>query len=256
MRSLRDVMGMPVTVDVRDRGAKGQALDQVFADLEFVDQVFSPFIPDSEVSRIGRGELRPEEGSAVLQQVLNLCDLYETATDGYFSAWIAGRLDPSGLVKGWAIDRACDILDGYGYRDYYVEAAGDVRTRRPSGTGAPWRIGIRHPVEREKVTRIIEAGDLAVATSGTYEKGAHILDPHTGTEVTRWLSFTVVGADIMQADVYATAAFAMGDRGLDFIEAMPGWEAYAIDLGLQATWTAGFSALCDLAEGATGRDGR
>ncbi len=180
MRSVREVMGMPVTVDVRDGGAERQALDEVFADFEFVDQVFSPFISDSEVSRIDRGELRPEDSSPLVQQVLNLCRLYEIATDGYFSAWIAGRLDPSGLVKGWAIDRACGILDGYGYTNYYVEAAGDVRTRRPSGTGEPWRIGIRHPVERDKVTRVIEGGDLAVATSGTYEKGAHIRDPHTG----------------------------------------------------------------------------
>ena len=254
MRSVREVMGMPVTVDVRDDGAERQALDEVFADLEFVDQVFSPFISDSEVSRIDRGELRPEDSSPLVQQVLNLCRLYEIATDGYFSAWIAGRLDPSGLVKGWAIDRACGILDGYGYMNYHVEAAGDVRTRRPSGTGAPWRIGIRHPVERDKVTRVIAGGDLAVATSGTYEKGAHIRDPHTGREVTRWLSVTVVGADIVSADVYATAAFAMADRGLDFVEAMPGWEAYAIDLNLRATWTAGFSALCDLREGAGDRN--
>ena len=99
----------------------------------------------------------------------------------------------------------------------------------------------------------ITADDLAVATSGTYEKGPHIRDPHTGREVTHWLSFTVVGADILDADVYATAAFAMGPRGLDFIEARPGFEAYAIDPLLRATWTSGFSALCDAGEQAGGQ---
>jgi FAD:protein FMN transferase len=252
VRSVREVMGMPVTVDVRDGGAERQALDEVFADFEFVDQVFSPFISDSEVSRIDRGELKPEDASPLVRQVLNLCRQFEIATGGYFSAWIGGRLDPSGLVKGWAVDRACGILDGHGYRHYYVEAAGDARTRRPAGTGAPWRIGIRHPVERDKVTRVIQADDLAVATSGTYEKGAHIRDPHTGSAVTHWLSFTVVAADILEADVFATAAFAMGLRGLDFVEARPGFEAYAIDPQLRAAWTSGFSALCDLEDASGG----
>jgi thiamine biosynthesis lipoprotein len=252
VRDVRDVMGMPVSVDVRDEAAEQKALDQVFADLRFVDQVFSPFIPDSQVSRIDRGELRPEHAGSLVRHVLSLCRHYEIATGGYFSAWIEGRLDPSGLVKGWAIDRACAILDGHGYRHYYVEAAGDVRTRRPDGIGAPWRVGIRHPVQRDRVTRVIQADDLAVATSGTYEKGPHIRDPHTGREVTHWLSFTVVGADILDADVYATAAFAMGPRGLDFIEARRGFEAYAIDPQLRATWTSGFSALCDAAEQAGG----
>jgi thiamine biosynthesis lipoprotein len=246
-------MGMPVSVDVRDQGAEQGVLDQVFADLRFVDQVFSPFIPDSEVSRIDRGELRSEDAGSLVQHVLSLCRHYEIATNGYFSAWIEGRLDPSGLVKGWAIDRACAILDGHGYRHYYVEAAGDVRTRRPDGIGAPWRIGIRHPVQRDRVTRIIPADDLAVATSGTYEKGPHIRDPHTGSEATHWLSFTVVGADILDADVYATAAFAIGRRGLDFIEARPRFEAYAIDPQLRATWTSGFAELCELRQQVSGR---
>ncbi|HEY4866813.1 MAG TPA: FAD:protein FMN transferase [Candidatus Dormibacteraeota bacterium] len=252
MRSVREVMGMPITVDVRDKDAGKRVLDEVFADFTLVDQTFSPFIPASETSRIDRGELQPEDASPLMQQVLNLCRLYETATDGYFSAWIAGRLDPSGLVKGLAIDRASSILDRYGYRHYFVEAAGDIRTRQPVGTGGPWRIGIRHPVERNKVARVILANDLAVATSGTYEKGAHVRDPHTGRQVSEWLSFTVIGSEILKADVYATAAMAMGKRGVEFIEALPYFEAYAIDPQLRATWTSGFSALSDSGEAASG----
>jgi FAD:protein FMN transferase len=245
MRMVRNVMGMPVTVEARDQGIGEFALEEVFAELRSIDQTFSPFIAESEVGRINRGRLRPEDAGPLTREVLNLCRLYEIATEGCFSAWIGGRLDPSGLVKGWAVDRACGILERHGCRHYLIDAAGDVRTRRPAGVGTPWRIGVRHPVERNKVTRVILGEDLAVATSGTYEKGAHVLDPRTGEPARHWLSFTVVGPDILEADVYATAALAMGRRGLEFVEGLPRLEAYAIDADLMATWTPGFQTLCD-----------
>ncbi len=155
--------------------------------------------------------------------------------------------EPSPLVG-----RAARILDRCGYRHYFVDAAGDVRTRCPEEAGAPWRIGIRHPVERDKVARVILANDLAVATSGTYEKGAHIRDPHTGSQAQEWLSFTVIGPDIVEADVYATAALAMGKRGLAFIEEIPRLQGYAIDRQLRATWTSGFAEVCGAGESGGG----
>ena len=238
-------MGMPVTVHVVDDRAERKALDAVFDDFTLLDRTFSPYLAGSAVSRINRAELQPEDAGQLVDQAVNLCRLYEHATNGYFSAWIDGRFDPSGLVKGWAIDRACSILDGYGYRDYFVDAGGDVQTRGLSAERSPWRVGIRHPVERGKVARVIQASGLAVATSGTYEKGEHILDPHTGKPVDAWLSFTVIGPDILQADVYATACFAMGAAGLDFISGVTGYEAYAIDRRLRAIFTEGIEALCE-----------
>jgi thiamine biosynthesis lipoprotein len=237
-------MGMPVTVQVLDAEAEDQALQDVFNDFNLLDGTFSPFLAGSQVSRINRGELRSEDAGGLVNQAIDLCRLYERATDGYFSAWIAGRFDPSGLVKGWAIDRACSVLERYGYHDYFVDAGGDVQTRGRNSEGGPWRVGIRHPVERDQVACVVLASGLAVATSGTYEKGEHILDPHNGKPANAWLSFTVVGPDILQADVFATACFAMGIAGLQFVTRVAGYEAFAIDHQLRASYTAGFKALC------------
>jgi thiamine biosynthesis lipoprotein len=238
-------MGMPVTVHVVDAAAETGALDKVFEDFGLLDRTFSPFRETSDVSRINRGELLPEDAGDLMSQVINLCRQYERATAGYFSAWIGDRFNPSGLVKGWAIDRACSILDGYGYRDFFVDAGGDVQTRGRNADGKPWRVGVRHPVERDKVACVVLASGSAVATSGTYEKGEHILDPHTGEPADALLSFTVVGPDILQADVFATAGFAMGAAGLEFVRKSAGYEAFAIDKELRTWSTPGFEGLCE-----------
>jgi len=240
---------MPVTVHVVDDRAEDEAIDAVFNDFTLLDRTFSPYLRDSAVSRINRGELQCEDAGQLVNQAIDLCRLYERATEGYFSAWIDGRFDPSGLVKGWAIDRACSILDRHAYCDYFVDAGGDVQTRGRNAKGSPWRVGIRHPIERDKVARVVLASGLAVATSGTYEKGEHIVDPHSGKPANDWLSFTVVGPDILQADVYATACCAMGIAGLDFVSLAAGYEAYAIDHQLRAGCTAGFEALCEAVAG-------
>ncbi len=248
MRRVRDVMGMPVTVDVRDArpdAERAEALDALYAELARIDEAYSPYRPDSLVSRINAGAIDARGADGELREIVALCRRYEAETDGYFSAWREGYFDPSGLVKGWAIDRACRILEARGFSRYFVDAAGDVRTRGEREPGEPWRVGVRHPIERDKVARVILAWDLAVATSGTYEKGAHIYDPHSGEAATDLLSLTVVGPDILVADVYATAAFAMGRAALDFVERQQGYEAYAIGPDLRATWTTGFAAYCE-----------
>src|SRR5258706_8742596 len=162
MRRIAEIMGMPVTIDVRD-GDSG--VDAAFAELRRIDAVFSPFAPDSAVSRINDGRLRIDDASAEVQEVLERCDGYEATTGGFFSAWRGATLDPSGFVKGWAIARACAILDAHGHHSYFVDAGGDVQTRGANAGGEPWRIGIRHPVEHGSVVRVVLGRDLAVATS-------------------------------------------------------------------------------------------
>ncbi|MBI2324140.1 MAG: FAD:protein FMN transferase [Chloroflexi bacterium] len=235
------VMGMPVTVAVPG-GADARVLDAIFAELRVVDAVFSPFRADSAVSRMNAGTLAEHEAGALVAEVLDLCRRYACATHGYFSAWATGRLDPSGLVKGWALDRACAVLERAGHTSFFVDGAGDVRTRGHRAPGVAWRVAIRHPVQRDRVVGVIRGTDLAVATSGTYEKGTHIYDPHTRRPANELVSLTVVGPDIVDADVYATAAFAMGRAGLAFMERVPGYEAFAIDADLFSASTSGFGA--------------
>jgi FAD:protein FMN transferase len=248
-RRVEQVMGMPVTVEVADPEVAAAALEDAFVDFAMLDRVFSPFREDSAISRLNRGQSVQSDAAALVDQALHLCSLYERATHGYFSARPNGTLDPSGLVKGWAIDRACSILERWGCHNFFVDAGGDVQTRGSAASGEPWRVGIRHPVERDKVVRIVRASGLAVATSGTYEKGRHIVDPHTGRAATDFVSLTVVGPDILEADVYATAGFAMGRDGLGFIDAIAGYEALAIDHEMRGTWTRGFDAFCEAAPG-------
>ena len=228
---------MPVTIDMRTEGISGDVLDAAYADLRHVDATFSPFQAASDVSRVNRGELSLEDAGAELRQVLDLCRLYESATEGAFTPWHEGVFDPSGLVKGWAIDRCGSILEAAGARRYFIDAGGDVLARGGRAPGEPWRIGIRHPVARDQVFRVVEGEDLAVATSGTYEKGDHIWNRAAGSDL---LSFTVVGRDIVEADVFATAGFALGLAGLDLLARRPGLEGLAVDARLVGHWTPGF----------------
>lgn len=242
MRLVRTVMGTDVTIDVREPEAEAAALIEAITDMEMVERVFSPFLPDSAVTRINQGRIELDRAGPLVAEVARLCRLYEAATGGAFSAWRGGRLDPTGLVKGWALDRAAANLERNGHRNYLIEAGGDIRLRGSPGLRKPWRVGIRHPVHRDLVVRVIASRDLAIATSGTYERGEHIRDPRTGLAPTGLVSVTVIGPDIMEADVFATAAFVMGERGLEWIDRQPGYDAYAITTAMRGIWTGGFPA--------------
>jgi thiamine biosynthesis lipoprotein len=211
---VEQIMGMPIVVEVRDEDLDRKVVDEVFDWFHWVDRTFSTYKPDSEISRLARGDLRIEHANAEVQAILLVCEELRAATHGYFDARATGRLDPSGLVKGWSVDRAAALLDDAGARDYAVSAGGDMRLR-----GGPRRVGIQHPLERDRVAAVLAAEDLAVATSGADARGDHVVDPHTGRAPAGILSVTVVGPELATADAYATAAFAMGG------EAAPGWLA-------------------------------
>ena len=241
MKETRILMGMPVIVEVIDVSADAELLEGVFAYFDYVDRKFSTYKEDSEISRINRGELTLAESSEDMQTIFALAERTKKATDGYFDIRRDGRYDPSGIVKGWAIFNAAEILREKGCRNYYVDAGGDVQVAGKNARGQDWRVGIQNPFDPQQIVKVLSASDCGVATSGTYVRGQHIYNPkESGQLVTDIVSLTVVGPDIYQADRFATAAFAMGAAGISFIENLEGFEGYMIDRNGLATYTTNF----------------
>jgi thiamine biosynthesis lipoprotein len=221
------IMGMPIGIDVRDAVVQEGALDAAFAVMRRADELFSTYRPDSEISRVNAGELRMDDCSADVQHVLAECERFRRRTDGYFDARAAGTLDPSGLVKGWAVERARETLVRAGVRHGCINAAGDVRVWGGRSDGAPWHVGIRDPLHADRISAVTAVHDGAVATSGAYERGDHVFDPHTGRPARGVLSVTVTGPDLATADAYATALFALGSGEADWFSREPGYAAMA-----------------------------
>jgi FAD:protein FMN transferase len=229
MTDVRHIMGMPIGIDVRDRGDVD--LEPAFDWLREVDAVFSTYREDSEISRLDRGELTLADCRPEVDEVL---------TRGYFSVRPAGRLDPSGFVKGWAVDRAAQRLAAAGAESFCINAGGDIVARGRAAPDRLWRVGIRHPEDLEQLAAVLAVEDLAVATSGLYERGAHIVDPHTGRPPAGLLSVTVVGPELATADAYATAAFAMGEDGPAWTASLAGHHAMCITSDHRVLSTPGF----------------
>ncbi|MFJ3668912.1 FAD:protein FMN transferase [Streptomyces sp. NPDC090106] len=236
MHRVEHVMGFPVSLRIDDEGDFAAAADAVFAWLREVDARFSPFKADSEVSRLGRGELAEADVSADLRHVLDLCEHYRAATGGAFDVRLPGRgLDPCAVVKGWSVQRAAELLTRAGARRFCLNAGGDV-----AAAGGPWRVGVRHPEHADKLCTVLDLTDAAVATSARYERGDHIVDGRTGLPATGLLSLTVVAGSLTEADSVATAAFAMGADGVDWAASLPGVEVFAVDAERRVLRSPGF----------------
>lgn len=243
---IEHVMGMAVSIDVRDLPADSDAVGDVVAWLHCVDATFSTYREDSEVTKLGRGDIGIEDLSPDVEEVLLRCIELTERTNGAFDAFAVPApngttLDPSGYVKGWSIERAARMLEAAGATSLCINAGGDIAIRGTPAPGRPWRIGIRHPDLADKVAVTLDLqGPIAIATSATYERGAHIVDPATGEAVTDIASATVVGPDLGVADAYATAVFVMGEGGLEWIESHDGYSAYIITHDGVTRWSSRF----------------
>jgi thiamine biosynthesis lipoprotein len=240
------VMGTVVTIDVRPPLVDRSVLEPVVAWFHEVDERFSLFRPGSEASRVAASELSLDDASQELRAIVTLADQVRDRTDGYFDARRHrpdGRVDPTGIVKGWSVDEAILRLRLAGARNAQVNAGGDLVAAGQASPGVPWRIGIQHPTEPDRVAAVLAISDLAVATSGLYERGGHIRDPHTGRVPDAMLSVTVVGPTLALADAYATAAFAMGEHGIEWIAHQPGYGGLAVTRDGRVVWTALVDAL-------------
>ncbi len=241
MIQTRILMGMPVTVEIVDAGVTETIFDDIYAYFESVDERFSTYKEHSEISKINRGEILLEDASADMQNIFALAEQTREETDGYFNIEQNGQYDPSGIVKGWAILNAAQILLAQGYQNFYVDAGGDAQVHGVNVDGQPWRVGIRNPFNIQEIVKVVSLRDCGIATSGTSIRGQHIYNPHQPDQtITDIMSLTVIGPDVYEADRFATAAFAMGRAGIYFIERLNGFEGYLIDHNKQATFTSGF----------------
>ncbi|MEZ0088913.1 FAD:protein FMN transferase [Streptacidiphilus sp. EB129] len=243
VRHAEPVMGTVVSFDIRDTAA---GLERAVAWLHRVDEVFSTYRPQSQISRLGRGELALADCDPEVAEVLALGAEAERAGDGFFSVrphGPDGPLDPSGVVKGWAVERAAAILREAGSSCHSVNGGGDVQTAGEPEPGRGWSLAVAHPLHPGGFATVVRGRGIAVATSGTAERGAHILDPHTGRPAGGGLaSVTVVGASLTAVDIAATTAFAMGPAGRRWLERRPGLEGFAVTADGRAWWTPGFAA--------------
>ncbi|MGS2586992.1 FAD:protein FMN transferase [Streptomyces hebeiensis] len=235
-------MGTVFSFDIRDRptGAVVVALREAVAWLHHVDEVYSTYRPASVISRLARGEIGTGQCPAEVRSVLSLCDRAERDTGGWFSHTAGGVLDPSGLVKGWAVERASHILYDAGAHNTCVNGGGDIQLRGEAAPGVPWRLGIADPLGAAALRAVVAGRDLAVATSGVAERGAHVLDPRTGSPAVALASVTVTGRWLTTADAYATAAFAMGPAARNWLETLEGHEGMGVLPDGRSWWTRGF----------------
>jgi thiamine biosynthesis lipoprotein len=232
---------MPIVLDLRDE-IDPDAVEAMWGALRHADAVFSTYKEGSDISRLNRGGLSLEDAHPDVREVLARCEELRVITDGYFDAGrvLEDGIDPSGLVKGWAVDRAGDILDEAGARNYSLNAGGDIRLRGAPLPESRWRVGIQHPQVRDKIAAVVSGNDVAVATSGAYERGEHVVDPHTGRPPAGVLSVTIVGPELATADAYATAAFAMGEAGPEWTASLGLYEAMTILADGRVLLTPGF----------------
>lgn len=238
-------MGMAVIIDL-PKSDHEEDFEAAFDYFTIVDDKFSPYKKESEVSKINRGEVAEESFSEQMKEVLKLSEETKQQSLGFFDVWCDGKLDPSGLVKGWAIHNAADKLRSQGFSDFYVEAGGDIEVSGKNKDEKEWRIGIQNPFNRDQIIKVIKISNGGIATSGSYFLGQHIYDPHLNSSRTSdIISLTVVGPTIYEADRFATAAFAMGKDGLDFIENKSGLEGYMIDHQGYQSQTSGFERCID-----------
>jgi len=245
-------MGMPITVAIVDTSSQ-KDIDGVFDYFQSIDNRFSTYKKDSEISRFNRGVLRRTQDFATLkkitrglskdmQTIFRLAEQTKQETQGYFDIKKSdGTIDPSGLVKGWAIFRAATLLEKKGFKNFYVDAGGDVQVNGHNEKGEKWRVGIKNPFNQKEIIKIVGLTTEGIATSGTYIRGQHVYNPHKSTDsLEEIISITVIGSNVYEADRFATACFAMQEKGIYFLEKKKGLEGYMIDKKGVATQTSGF----------------
>jgi thiamine biosynthesis lipoprotein len=240
MKKRAVVMGMPAIINVVDIGITEEDINEVFSYFNYIDKKFSTYKKDSEISQINRRELKEWDYSNEMKNILRLCGETKKETDGYFDINFNGIIDPSGLVKGYAVFQGAEILRKKGYSNYFVEIAGDSQIEGKNEKRENWKVGIQNPFNTDEIIKVVRLSNKGIATSGNYIRGTHIYNPKTEKFAEEIASFTVIGPNVYEADRFATAAFAMGEKGIEFIESLKGFDGYMIKKNKMAVFTSRF----------------
>jgi len=224
-------------------GGDDMAIERACRFLHHVDDVFSTWIEDSWISRIRRGEAELEDAPDIVSEVHGLCLEALRTSRGRFDPWrLPGGFDPTGLVKGWAAERAARQLQEAGATAAMVNGAGDIACFGRPDLAREWRIGLEDPFDPSRIAMVVE-GWPAVATSGTYQRGLHLIDPTSGRPAFGVRAATVVGPALWLADALATAAAASEvTAGIEMVKAVEGYELLVVDEDGRRTFTPGFVA--------------
>lgn len=240
MKQTKILMDMPITVEIVDKSVTENIFDKVFEYLKTVDDKFSTYKKNSEISLINAGIVKKKNFSQDMKEVFQLSQQTKKETDGFFDIYRRGKYDPSGIVKGWAIYNASLIIKRHGFKNFYVDAGGDIQVSGRNKNNDAWKIGIKNPFNQDEIVQVVYILDEGLATSGTYIRGNHIYNPKDNRKENDIISLTVIGPNVYEADRFATAAFAMGKNGILFLERLPGFEGYMIDKSGIATYTSKF----------------
>jgi len=235
-------MGMPVILDIVGNAISDAVFEKVFSYFHSIDERFSVYKETSEITKINHGITKEEDYSDDMRKVFELCEETKKLSNGFFDIRSPGGfLDPSGLVKGWAIYNAAEILKNDGWKNFYINVGSDIEARGSNENGEKWKIGIRNPFNGKEVVKILRATNRGIATSGNQTRGKHIYDPSDhNAPADEIASITIIGPNIYEADRFATPSFAMGKLGIEFIESLAEFEGYSIDKNGVATMTSGF----------------
>ena len=246
LRKQFPVWGTIVDVDIASsvvsEDALNEAMKQVIDFCKQVDSDFSTYIDISWVTGLRTNKVEISSCPPSVQEVWELSLQAKHLTDGAFDPWaVTGGFDPSGLVKGWAADKCADLLLSLGIEHVQVNAAGDLALRGGfyDGVVKPWRIGVVNPDNRTEVVETFEITDGAIATSGTYERGAHINDPYTGLIAIGAQSATVVGPLGWLCDALATALMVAGTDGAKYFAQpeLAGYKPFVINRHENTSWS-------------------
>lgn len=237
--------GTVILFELSSQKVSQESLIQAFTEAEkfiyHVDEVFSTYKENSIISQLKREEIEISACSDEVQEVWGLCKKAMELSDGAFNPWFNG-FDPSGLVKGWAAQKCGEIFEKHGVENSLVNAAGDLAVRGgllKNGKVTPWEIGIRNPEIKDEIVESFKINTGAIATSGSYEKGAHIYDPFTHLIAIGARSATVIGPDAAIADALATALMVSGKDGAIWFSRpeLKSYSVFVIDRNSDQSWS-------------------